>query len=443
MPTKSLPWCTVLSQVDPGTNSIGLREADWVVGLFIDGDSAQHGIIIGIMPGMPEDAANPTIGFNDPGLLKPQPRPPEGPQSLYPLTDRLTEPTTSRLARNENIAETIIAKKRADIDAALTGTHITSGVGSDVTCISAPLAEPPTPYNAKYPFNHVYESESGHYHETDDTPGAERLHDYHRSGSFKEYHTNGTVVNKIKNEKYEIVESNKFTHSKKDIHSTANEKHTTLGKYINHIGEIDVNLDSGVNRNRRIGNDKNTLIGHDSNTLIDHDINLKVINKAKTLIVNSEHSTVLTDKNTLTTLTENRTIGVDKITTIGHNKHTVIGHNKEEYIQGDYNLVIEGDFKIRVGGNVIIDATATQINSASINLEGTNILINGSLYTLIKGTLIGLDSPLPILANIILATEAESLGAPPLPPIPSPVPDIPNDAIVIVNPPVVPDLPEL
>ena len=35
-----------------------------------------------------------------------------------------------------------------------------------------------------YPKNHVYETESGHIKEFDDTEGAERIHEYHKSGTF-------------------------------------------------------------------------------------------------------------------------------------------------------------------------------------------------------------------------------------------------------------------
>ena len=53
-----------------------------------------------------------------------------------------------------------------------------------------------------YPFNKVTETESGHIVEFDDTPGAERIHIYHRSGSFFEFHPNGDKVDKIVRDYY-------------------------------------------------------------------------------------------------------------------------------------------------------------------------------------------------------------------------------------------------
>ena len=58
---------------------------------------------------------------------------------------------------------------------------------------------------AKYPFNHVTESESGHVSEIDDTPGGERLMTYHRTGTFDEIHPDGSKVTKIVGSEYEIT----------------------------------------------------------------------------------------------------------------------------------------------------------------------------------------------------------------------------------------------
>ena len=64
--------------------------------------------------------------------------------------------------------------------------------------------QPTGDYNATYPFNHVYESESGHIMEYDDTPGAERIHQFHRSGTHYEIDHNGTRTNYVKGDNYDI-----------------------------------------------------------------------------------------------------------------------------------------------------------------------------------------------------------------------------------------------
>ena len=54
--------------------------------------------------------------------------------------------------------------------------------------------EPSTQEKSAYPFNHVFESESGHYVEFDDTKDNERIHLYHRKGTLIEIDKDGNVV---------------------------------------------------------------------------------------------------------------------------------------------------------------------------------------------------------------------------------------------------------
>lgn len=131
--------------------------------------------------------ANPIYGFVDPN-------------GKYPLYRN--EPDTNRLARNQNIAQTVVQKKESTRD---TGVPAANG---------GTFSQPPIPYNAEYPFNHVYESESGHIMEFDDTPAAERVHLYHKAGTFTEIDANGTQVNRIVGDGYEIIDRNGYIHVK-------------------------------------------------------------------------------------------------------------------------------------------------------------------------------------------------------------------------------------
>ncbi len=68
----------------------------------------------------------------------------------------------------------------------------------------------PHGYAAKYPYNHVYASESGHVMEYDDTYGAERIAQWHRAGTYYEIDSNGTKVTRIVGDNYEILDRNGF-----------------------------------------------------------------------------------------------------------------------------------------------------------------------------------------------------------------------------------------
>jgi hypothetical protein len=65
-------------------------------------------------------------------------------------------------------------------------------------------SEPASRCAPQYPHNKVTQSESGHITEYDDTPGAERIHICHRSGSFIEFHPDGQVTYKSLHHGYTI-----------------------------------------------------------------------------------------------------------------------------------------------------------------------------------------------------------------------------------------------
>lgn len=159
--------------------------------------------------------------------------------SRYPLEPFLNEPITSRLARNDKIQDTIVSKKQSSILTFAEASYepikrlkLTSPTVS-FSRTSPPEAkgsltdqsplegetfeEPKSPYNAKYPFNHVYASESGHFIEIDDTPKAERLHWYHRSGTFREIHPDGILVDKSVKDSYDISAGNMYKGSSKNL----------------------------------------------------------------------------------------------------------------------------------------------------------------------------------------------------------------------------------
>lgn len=115
------------------------------------------------------------------------------PFGLYPRKNWLNEADVSRLARGERKEQTILAAKERTL---------IRGVG---TANGGSWSEPKSAYNAQYPLNHVWQTESGHVQEFDDTPEAERIHIYHRKGSFVEFHPDGSVVFKSVKDHYSVT----------------------------------------------------------------------------------------------------------------------------------------------------------------------------------------------------------------------------------------------
>lgn len=212
LPTDSLPWAQ--SSLPTNNDSpYAPREGNMVFGFFADGENAQEPIILGVLPSIPLIAANYQQGFNDARTSSELQNSPRTPASKTYSTDGsgikiteksaaesypriLDEPTTSRLARNdENMSKTFIQERKDNI------------VKSIPTATST-WTEPTTQYAAKYPYNKVTETESGHIMEFDDTYGKERIQIAHRNGSFQEWFPNGDKVEKITKDNYEIVMGN-------------------------------------------------------------------------------------------------------------------------------------------------------------------------------------------------------------------------------------------
>jgi hypothetical protein len=174
------------------------REGDMVFGFFIDGENAQEPVMLGVFPGIPLKAGNAQEAFSDSrtgNQLSTAPVKPTESATTYPR--KLDEPTTSRLARNDSkYPSEIVTAKAAK---------------------KASKVEPNSYYAAKYPYNHVYESESGHALEFDDTKDAERIHLYHRSGSYVEYGPLGDRSERIQRNKFEVVIGNEQVYVKGDV----------------------------------------------------------------------------------------------------------------------------------------------------------------------------------------------------------------------------------
>lgn len=108
----------------------------------------------------------------------------------------------------------------------------------------ASFEQPPIPYCGEYPYNKVIQTESGHIIETDDTPGAERIQVYHRSGTFIEIDSNGSVVRRTKGSSYEIVDKNGYISINGDASVSVK---GSVKVYIG--GDADIEVEGDVNLN--------------------------------------------------------------------------------------------------------------------------------------------------------------------------------------------------
>jgi hypothetical protein len=226
------PWAyPIMPLNNPHGKIVALKPGTRVFGFFRDGASAQDCVMLGTInigfenPGAADnfdDSVEPDYqvnlgtnpervgdyGFVDDrkdagGIVAGQPRKTKVTMGSMgseheDITDygplEVNEINTPRLARG-------------DISGTITKAH--SDEGARTTIFKAFdvgfIKEPPSPYAALYPFNTVEESDSGHVREIDDTPGAERIKETHRTGTFYEIHPDGTKVTKVVGDQYSIT----------------------------------------------------------------------------------------------------------------------------------------------------------------------------------------------------------------------------------------------
>jgi len=211
-----------------GQSPLGAVEGTWVVGFFQDGSDAQQPIIIGTLPGVPSEL--PDTGSKK-GFM-------DTLNGNYPKYKDETD--VNRLAVNasdvvagktlENNPHSTLTMRRSDrttnvgradfdpVDITLANVGPLGLSGDDGTSFS----EPEIPYDAKYPYNHVHESESGHIREIDDTPNAERIHERHISGTGYELHPEGDKVTRVKKDNYDLIYGQQFTHIRGTQSTTVN-----------------------------------------------------------------------------------------------------------------------------------------------------------------------------------------------------------------------------
>ena len=250
LPTSDLPWAHVMNPITSATVSgigqspIGVVEGSWVVGFFTDGPTAQAPMIMGTLPGVPTKlpTKDSNLGFQD--YLN----------GNYP---RYTETDVNRLAVGDNDnPHSSLTIRRADRDLAVGVVQI-DGVFEGVAQIPTDLDitswdEPEIPYDATYPRNHVYETESGHLKEFDDTPDKERIHERHNSGTGYEIHPDGSKVTRVKKDHYSIVTNDEYCHIQGISRQT-----------------VDEGLRIRVNAKGESGNNYNVEVGQGSNVNIE------------------------------------------------------------------------------------------------------------------------------------------------------------------------------
>ena len=177
IPMEDLPWASIMMPVTAGGNSgIGvsshfLLEGTWVVGFFRD-PAKQEPVIMGALPGVnTKDTTNFTVAASSAVGGKSKEGGFKDPKGVYPKELYIGNPDTNLLAQ-ELVTNHLSHSATAPDETKIQGGSKEGKLKyyKDWTTASGTATQPETTQaNAKYPYNHVFETESGHYVEFDDT----------------------------------------------------------------------------------------------------------------------------------------------------------------------------------------------------------------------------------------------------------------------------------
>ena len=305
LPTSDLPWAMVMSSTSsPALNGFGLSpsfllEGTWVFGYYRDGAGMQEPIVLGTLPGKPSDYADNTKGFNDPN-------------GVYPKykgevdTNRLAVNSKDSNGNENNPHPSLVLRRETRVTGIPTADFntVTAADGSIVNASDGDtFNQIAIPYASVYPYNHVFESESGHLLEFDDTTDNERIYQAHRTGTSYEIDKDGNQVDIVKGDHYNIVSGKRQVVIEGNTDITIGGRHKL---YINKDGATDNHYDIqvGPNANINIQIDKgdmnvvlkdgklNTNVSGDYNMKIGGNMNLDVRgNKTETVSGNKQSNT--------------------------------------------------------------------------------------------------------------------------------------------------------
>lgn len=378
--TEDLPWATViLPSNSAGTGSIGqsatgVVQGAWVVGFFTDGKDMQQPLVMGVLPSTPYDPENgkkTNTGFVDPG-------------SINPVDTEFNNDQPLTATSNYNAHPSYFLRKdiqQLDIETAVPIKVDTVAVNKTDTYYDRPTWSTPDVhlnYSPSYPYNKVVASESGHTIEIDDTPDNPRLAQFHRSGTNYEIHNDGSKVETIVGDNYQIVLSGNNLYVKGNMNLTVDQDVRMLVKGNYHLeveGDYTQNIKGSLYT--KLGNSEFKEIGNDYVSNVTDDYTQR-IGGMETRIVDSDIRTTITGN-------EERMIKGDHKRLVIGNTTTVTKQNENKTVTGTLDILSLDDLTIETAANMITDVE----NNKTVIVQDGNVTenINGNQTTQITGNL--------------------------------------------------------
>ncbi len=252
--------------------------------------------------------------LNDPVLAKNKGF--EDPNKVYPNCEYSGAPDTNKLARGDDSHKSLQRKSTIR----KTGVNLANE--------NTTWDQPESPFCARYPYNQVIETEAGHLLEFDNTPGKERVHLYHKNGTFIEVDVNGTMVRKVVGDNYEVIDRNNYVYVK-GAHNLTVDGSTKI--LVKNNAEIEVNGD--VN-----------MVGH-GDTRINTAGTLDLVGN-KVNIMGKNGVNVLSDAGTMKLQAYNINLNAK-------NKEITLKAKTDVALYAPQNLSLTGGLEVKIAGTVV------------------------------------------------------------------------------------------
>ncbi len=300
----------------------------------------------------------------------------QDPHRKYPRKRRIAQPENSKLSRGIS-KETIVALKESQ-----------RTLGVPTALRGAPWDQPAIPFGAQYPYNKVMETESGHIQEFDDTPGYERIHTYHRSGTYEEIDCNGTLVRKIVGDGYIILDRNGFV-------SISGDANVSVGGTVRVFCQSDAQIEVAGSAEMKVGGNFDLGVARDMNVAVGGNFNMWANGKMslqskKAGHIRSEEDMYITTKKKLHVLSiedsyfeSRKTLNMlskeDMFIESLAKAHVKIAEELFVQTGSDMDLIVGAGLAVGVADDIGIISSNIQVESGDIGVKASNVIVEADV----------------------------------------------------------------
>ena len=181
----------------------------------------------------------------------------------------------------------------------------------------------------------------------DDTKGAERIHQQHRSGTFQEIHPDGSKVEKVMADNFHITQQNEYK--------------LNLGNY-----EVTIKKNKG----ERVEGDIFIHINGERSLKIDKDSHVEILGNDTYTTAGNREQTIGTDS---TKNYKKETVRGDRTEVVEKDHTETVKGNRSETVNGSHSESVGGTHTSSSGGSMTLRSKKAKI---TLNPENGHINLN-------------------------------------------------------------------